>query len=59
MAWKMFVDGAKNSLAAGTWAILESPKGAIFEHYLRLNFLTTKNKLNTKPSLWDFGLLAN
>ena len=28
IAWKMYVDGAKNSLGAGV--ILKNPKGAIF-----------------------------
>ena len=43
-AWKIFVDGDKNSLEAGAGITLESPKGAIFEQYLRLNFPATNNE---------------
>ena len=44
MAWKMYVDGAKNSLGAGAGVVLKSPEGATFEHCLRLNFSTTNNE---------------
>ena len=41
----MFVDGAKNSLGTGVGVVLKSPKGAIFEHYLRPNFPMTNNEV--------------
>ena len=42
--------------------VLKSPKGANFEHCLRLNFSTKNNKAKykaTKLSLRDLGLLAS
>ena len=43
-AWRMSIDGVKNSLRVGVRVMLKSPEGAIFEHCLRLNFLTTNNE---------------
>ena len=44
LAWKMFVDGAINSLGARAGVVLKIPKGAIFEHCLKLNFPATNNE---------------
>ena len=46
----MLVDGSKNNLGAGAGAgvVLQSPKGVIFEHYLRLNFFATNNEAEYK-----------
>ena len=43
-AWKIFANGAKNSLGARAGIVLKSPKGAIFEQCLKLNFLVTNNE---------------
>ncbi|GFZ09156.1 hypothetical protein Acr_20g0009640 [Actinidia rufa] len=44
LAWKMHVDGAKNSQEAGAGVVLNSPEGAVFEQYLRFNFPATNNE---------------
>ena len=60
MAWKMFVDGAKNTIGVGVGVLLKSPEGAIFEHYLRLNFPSKNNEAKYKAfimGLWSVGKL--
>ena len=47
-AWRMFVDRARNSLGVGEGVVLKSPEGAIFEHFLRLNFPATNNEAEYK-----------
>ena len=42
------VDGTKNNLGAGGGVILKSPKGAIFENCLKLNFYVTNNEAEYK-----------
>ena len=59
LAWRMLVDGARNSLSAGAGVVLKSPEGAIFEHCLRLNFLTTNNEAKYKAFIGDSGLPAS
>ncbi|GFZ07043.1 hypothetical protein Acr_18g0012130 [Actinidia rufa] len=44
VAWKMFVNGSRNSLGEGAGVVLKSLEGAIFEQCLRLNFLATNNE---------------
>ena len=41
----MYVDATKNNLRASASMILKSPKRAIFERYLRLNFSATNNEV--------------
>lgn len=47
-AWKIFVDGVKNSLGAGAGIVLKSPDRAIFEQCLKLNFPATNNKVENE-----------
>ena len=54
MAWKMFVDGAKNTMGAGVGVVLKSPEGVSFEHCLKLNFPATNNE--TKYEAFIAGL---
>ncbi|GFY95398.1 hypothetical protein Acr_10g0007830 [Actinidia rufa] len=44
LAWKIFIDEAKNSLEAKAGVDLKSPEGAIFKHCLKLKFPTTNNE---------------
>ena len=42
--WRMYVNRAKNSLGKGAGVVLKNPEGAVFKHYLRLNFLVINNE---------------
>ena len=43
-AWKMFVDGASNSLGSGAEVVLVSPDSIMHEHSLRLSFNASNNE---------------
>ena len=44
----MYVDWAKNNLGTRVDIVLENLEGAVFEHYLRLNFPATNNEAKYK-----------
>ena len=54
-AWRMYVDGAKNNLGEGIGAVLKTPKGAIFECYLKLNFPMTNNEAEYEAFIAELG----
>ncbi|GFZ11573.1 hypothetical protein Acr_22g0009710 [Actinidia rufa] len=45
LSWKIFVEGAKNSLRVGAGVILKRSEGTVFQNCLRLNFPTTNNEV--------------
>jgi ribonuclease HI len=42
--WKLFVDGASNTMESGAGVVLISPEGLIMEQAVRLNFLPSNNE---------------